>query len=412
MLSFNQLYIDPATGSMLFSILLGIFVSAGFFFRLLLIKLKSLIGGKAANSKFEKHSKYLLYTDDKRYWNSFMPILDEFEKRKIDVSFWTSSEDDPVFSKKYKYVHPEFIGTGNKAFIKLNAARADVLLSTTPGLDVLQWKRSKGVKKYVHFFHDASTALHYRMFQLDFYDVVLTSSELQSEEVRTLENERKLPNKEIKVVGLPYFDVLAERIKGANKSHKANKVVLLAPSWGKSCLLYTFGEELIDRLIDTGYEIVLRPHPQSFSVDNEIIEKLKAKYDNCLNFKWNMDNDNFDILNESDVLISDFSGVIFDFSFVFGKPVLYTSVSDFDDSVYDSAWIKDELWKFKVLPSIGREISKDNIDNVKSLIDDIINSKEFEKGILEARDYAWKNRGHAASSIVEYLLELQSNIVG
>ena len=157
-MEYLRLYIDPATGSMLFSVLLGAFITAGFFLRMLFIKLKTVIGGKSASSNAAGYNKYLIYSDDKRYWNSFKPILDEFEKRELDVAFWTSSEDDPVFSQEYKYIHPEFIGAGNKAFVKLNAAKADVLLSTTPGLDVLQWKRSKEVGKYVHIFHAATSA--------------------------------------------------------------------------------------------------------------------------------------------------------------------------------------------------------------------------------------------------------------
>ena len=37
--------------------------------------------------------------------------------------------------------------------------------------------------------------------------------------------------------------------------------------------------------------------------------------------EWNRDTDNFNVLNRSDILISDFSGVIFDFSLVYDKPV-------------------------------------------------------------------------------------------
>ena len=36
---------------------------------------------------------------------------------------------------------------------------------------------------------------------------------------------------------------------------------------------------------------------------------------------------NIDVLNEADILISDFSGVVFDFSLVFNKPVIYTEPS-------------------------------------------------------------------------------------
>lgn len=405
------LYIDPATGSMLFSVLLGVFITAGFFLRMLFIKLKTIIGGKATVSNRKDHHKYLIYTDDKRYWNCFEPIVNEFEKREIDVCYWTSSKDDPVFDKEYKHIHPEFIGKGNQAFIKLNAADSDILLSTTPGLDVLQWKRSKGVKKYVHIFHSADSALAYGMLQLDFFDVVLTSSDFMVEEIRSIERIREIPPKEIEVVGLTYFDVLNEKLKKTPPIEKDNTVILLAPSWGKSGFLYRFGDSLIDRLIDTGYEIVFRPHPQSFTADKEVLERVRQKYAGCKNFIWNTDNDNFSILNKSDLLISDFSAIVFDYAIVFGKPIMYTSVEGFDDSVYDSSWLDDTLWKFKVLPTIGCEISDDKLDDLKTLIDETISSDKYEQGIVAARDYCWKNQGHAAETIVNYLTELQSKLI-
>lgn len=405
-----RLYIDPATGSMLFSVLLGVFITASFFVRMLFIKLKTLIGGKSASARAEGFNKYLIYSDDKRYWNSYRSILDEFESRGIEVAFWTSSEDDPVFAQDYRYVHPEFIGAGNKAFVKLNAARADLLLSTTPGLEVLQWKRSKAVKKYVHFFHSPATALGYGMFQLDFYDVILANSELQIAEVRMLEKKRELPPKEVSVVGLPYFDHLLEKKKNAEVPDKTNRVILLAPSWGQSSFLYKFGEKLIDGLVETGYEIVFRPHPQSFTADKELLEKIRAKYADCKNFVWNTDNDNFNILNRADLLISDFSDVVFDFALVFGKPIMYTPVDDFDGSLYDYVWANNLIWKFKVLPTIGCEISEDQIDDIKNRLDAVISSEKYEQGIKEAREFAWKNPGHAAEAIVDYLVDLQLRV--
>jgi len=405
--SIVRLYIDPATGSMLFSLLLGLFVTAVFFFRTLLIKIKTFIGGKSSASDSQAYSQYLIYSDDKRYWNNYMPILNEFENREIDVDFWTSSEDDPVFSNEYKYIHAQYIGKGNKAFMKLNTARADVLLSTTPGLDVLQWKRSKWVKKYVHFFHEANTALGYRMFQLDFFDCILAVSPFQTEEVRTLEKLRNLPPKEMEVVGLPYFDILAEKLRNAGSTQNTNKAILLAPSWGKTCLLYKYGEKLIDKLVATGYDIVLRPHPQSFTADKEILEKIRIKYENCKNFSWNDDIDNFDILNRADLLISDFSGVIFDYTIIFNKPIIYTSVANFDHSIYDSAWMEDDVWRLNVLPTIGSELTDESLDDIKHLIDEAISDGKYADGIRAAREHAWHNQGHSAEAIVNYLTDLQ-----
>ena len=402
-MDYLRLYIDPATGSMLFSVLLGAFITAGFFLRMLFIKLKTVIGGKSASSNTAGYNKYLIYSDDKRYWNSFKPILDEFEKRELDVAFWTSSEDDPVFSQEYKYVHPEFIGAGNKAFVKLNAAKADVLLSTTPGLDVLQWKRSKAVKKYVHFFHGAGSALGYRMFQLDFFDVVLTASDFQTEEVRLLEKKRKLPAKDIRVVGLPYLDALAEKLKKAEKPQNSNKVSLIAPSWGKSGFLYKFGEKLIDGLVETGYEIVFRPHPQSFTADKDVIDRLMAEFPNSENLEWNRDNDNFEVLRRSDIMISDFSGVMLDFAFIFDKPVIYADI-EFDKGQYDYYFLKEEPWSLTMLPKIGMGLTIDNAAGVKDLIEECLTNPKFKETRAQAREEIWQCRGEGASNTADYIV--------
>ena len=69
----------------------------------------------------------------------------EFDQRGVDVTYMTASSDDPALSCEYPHIHGEFIGEGNKAFAKLNFLKAKLLLSTTPGLDVYQWKRSKDV---------------------------------------------------------------------------------------------------------------------------------------------------------------------------------------------------------------------------------------------------------------------------
>ena len=144
-----RFYIDPGTGSMLFSILIGVFSAAFFFLRGLIIKIKySMVNGKEEKLN-DSCLKYVIFSDNKRYWNVFKPICDEFEKRGLDLTYYTASEDDPVLKAGYEHIHAEFIG-GNRIFARLNMLNAKILLSTTPGLDVYQWKRSKNVPYYVH----------------------------------------------------------------------------------------------------------------------------------------------------------------------------------------------------------------------------------------------------------------------
>ncbi|MBQ5422725.1 MAG: hypothetical protein IIU27_02475, partial [Clostridiales bacterium] len=68
-----SLYIDPGTGSMLFTVLIGILSAAVYLVRTLIIKLKSGAGRKADKNRIP----LVIYSDSKRYWNTFEPICDE-----------------------------------------------------------------------------------------------------------------------------------------------------------------------------------------------------------------------------------------------------------------------------------------------------------------------------------------------
>lgn len=115
------------------------------------------------------------------------PVCRELDRRGLDVAYLTASPDDPALQNPYAHVHAEFLGKGNKAFAKLNFLRANVLLSSTPGLDVYQWKRSPGVDCYVHILHAANEVAGYRMFGIDYYDTIFVSGDYQIRDLRALE---------------------------------------------------------------------------------------------------------------------------------------------------------------------------------------------------------------------------------
>jgi hypothetical protein len=169
--------------------------------------------------------------DDKRYWNVMEPVCRELDRRGLDVAYLTASPDDPALQNPYAHVHAEFLGEGNKAFAKLNFLRANVLLSTTPGLDVYQWKRSPGVDCYVHILHAANEVAGYRMFGIDYYDTVFVSGDYQIRDLRALEALRGLPAKEVVKIGIPYMDEMKRRLDAAGPIAPHRTTVLIAPSW-------------------------------------------------------------------------------------------------------------------------------------------------------------------------------------
>lgn len=395
------LYIDPGTGSMLFAVLIGLIGAAVYLIKTWLIKLRFLLsGGKRVES--DTRIPLAIFSDDKRYWSVFRPVCAELDRRGIDVVYLTASPDDPGLQSGLAHVKAEFIGEGNRAFARLNFLSADILLSTTPGLDVYQWKRSKKVSWYVHMLHAPNTVLGYRMFGIDFYDALLLSGQYQVEDVRALEKLRALPPKEIVKIGIPYLDDKAAQLALDGPVGEHPRTILLAPSWGKSAILSRFGERILELLLATGYHIIVRPHPQSFTSEAALLESLMKRFPESQQLEWNRDSDNYQVLRRSDLMISDFSGVMYDYFLVYDKPVIYTDTK-LDKSPYDSWWLDTPLWNLETLPKIGKLLTEENLPNLKELIDTCITGSDYAEGRRQARAETWEYPGQGAVRAADYL---------
>ena len=400
----NRLYIDPGTGSMLFTVFIGIISAAVYVARAVIIKIKNSVGAGKKIQADKNKIPIVIFSDHKRYFTTFKPICDELDKKGIRTVYMTMSPDDPALETKYENITAEFIGSGNDAFARMNLLNARIVLSTTPSIDVFQWKRSKDVDWYVHVLHSAGDVTMYRLYGIDYYDALLLSGKFQEDEVRALEKMRNLPAKEIVMAGIPYMDAMLERAKTFERKQHDVPTVLLAPTWGQYGLLSRYGEELIRSLADTGYNIVIRPHPQSFTADKDIIDDLMGKFPESDKLHWNRDNDNFEVLADSDIMISDFSAVNFDYAFVFGKPLIYSNTG-FTKNLYDAWRFEEDPWNVSTPRRIGIELTKENIPNLKQIIDDSIGNTSLDEARNEAKNETWCNIGSSAGIIADYLAD-------
>ena len=399
-----KLYIDPGTGSMLFAILIGMIGALNFLLKGWIIKLRFLLsGGKQTQTEEEKYP-LVIFSEGKRYWSVLEPVCRELDRRGVEVTYMTAAPDDPALQSGYANLHVEFIGEGNKAFAKLNFLRANVVLATTPGLDVYQWKRSRDVDWYVHILHGANETAGYRMFGLDYYDAVFVSGDYQVRDLRVLEQKRNLPRKETVMIGVPYLDEMKKRLLSSGPAAPHPITVLLAPSWGESAIFRRFGGKIIEKLLDGGFHVIVRPHPQSFQSEKELMDKLMTAYPASENLEWNRDSDNFEVLKRSDLLISDFSGVIFDFALVFDKPVICADTK-FDRAPYDFWWLDTEIWTLETLPKLGEQLNQDNFDDLNDLVRRSLTDPRYAQGREQARKETWAYPGEAAVRAADYLEE-------
>ena len=135
-----------------------------------------------------------------------------------------------------------------------------------------------------------------------------------------------------------------------------------------------------------------------------MLDDLMARYPAGEQLEWNRDNDNFDVLRRSDILISDFSGVLFEFSLVFDKPLIYTDTT-FDKAPYDAAWLEEEPCTFEVLPKIGQKLTAESIGSVKSLIDTCLQDPRYQAARQKAREETWQHIGEGAVRAADYLMK-------
>ena len=137
-----------------------------------------------------------------------------------------------------------------------------------------------------------------------------------------------------------------------------------------------------------------------------MLKKLKEKYMVNSNLSWDYEPENIVSLSKADIMISDFSSVIFDYCFLFDKPFLYCN-NEFDHRPYDSGDLKELPWKFSILKDIGRELKSTDFNDIRKIIQETCESSALKENRLKAKDTAWQNRGLAGQKVYEFLMEIK-----
>jgi hypothetical protein len=279
---------------------------------------------------------------------------------------------------------------------------------TTPSLNVYQLKRSKMTTHYSHVLHAPVDATTYRLFGLDYFDSVLLTGDYQAADIRFLEKLRGLPEKRLITTGCTYLDVYSEKIKQIQAEGEHPFTVLVSPSWGASGLLSCYGEKILDPLAASGWRIIIRPHPQSKKSEAEMLDRLQSRYKDSGNIEWDFERENIFAMKKADVMISDFSGIIFDYMFLCDKPVLYVN-QHFDSRPYDADDLDHELWQFKIIKEAGIELREDDFPQITEIIKNAGDSESLSAARNTARETAWQYQGEAGKRIFNFMTETVEN---
>jgi CDP-glycerol glycerophosphotransferase (TagB/SpsB family) len=200
--------------------------------------------------------------------------------------------------------------------------------------------------------------------------------------------------------------VYEEKIKNAERGAPLGEnpafTILVSPSWGNGSLLNVFGASLLDPLVKTSWRIIVRPHPQSKKSEADTLATLEERYRGAANVVWDYSAENLEALAASDIMISDFSGIIFDYIFLFDKPVIYANVF-FTIEMYDASDLDHLPWRFEVVKTFGKELKGSDLEKLPDIIREAAVDERAALARRAAKDIAWQFAGEADERAVDFL---------
>jgi len=107
-------------------------------------------------------------------------------------------------------------------------------------------------------------------------------------------------------------------------------------------------------------------------------------------------------------MISDFSGIIFDYMFLMDKPVIYANYG-FDKRIYDADDLDHELWQFITLKEAGIELREEDFNRITQIIENAKDSESLAAARKKARETAWQYRGEAGKRTFDFMTGVVNN---
>ena len=344
--------------------------------------------------------KFLFYSENKNYQMfSYLLIEALVKKYPKEVYYVSSNTDDKIKNPDVKNI---FIGKGLLMNVFFLIIRAQNLFLTLTDLDNHAVKKTKNIDKYIYYFHGAvSTTKVYTATAFDNYDIIFCNGDYHLDEIRKRESIKKIKKKKLIKTGYFYFDYLNDKISTEIQPSE----ILIAPSWNynQKNFINENLEEIIQSVLNKGFTVKFRPHPESFKRSMIIINNLKNKFSNE-KFILDETSENINSMENAKCLITDSSGIAIEFILLFKRPVLYFEDNEkihnteFED--YNDLITMDQ----KVKETFGYTFKKDNIKDLDLLINkSILEFKNKDIKIKEFIDNNFYNYGTTIKSFNNFI---------
>tara|TARA_Y100000590_G_scaffold469559_1_gene658274 strand:+ start:2626 stop:3717 length:1092 start_codon:yes stop_codon:yes gene_type:complete len=327
--------------------------------------------------KDKKEKKFIFYSEDKRYFNYFSEFIDILSKNH-KVIYVTSDLSET--KRNLNNVEILFIGKGIIRRLFFLTLECKFFFITLSDLGNHELKKSKNCEKYVYIFHSPlSTHVIYKENAFDNYDYICCNGDYQFEEISIREEKYKLKKKNKIKAGYLYLDYLNSKL---NRNIKQKRKILFAPTWidSKNSLFELKSLEIIEKFLKNDFSVIFRPHIEHYKRSRNKISEIAKQFKTNNNFEINNSSNDFRYLEQSEMLVTDYSGIAIEYLFCLKRPVLYLD---------DYKKIHNKNFHMLDLPTFENEVREKFGFVINSLsLDDFLN--EHEKKINEF--YANRNQ--------------------
>ena len=370
---------------------------------------------------FSIANKHLvIYSEKSGFYKYFKGLIDELlAKSDMVIHYVTNDPDDVIFkvAEENPRIKPYYIGLKKTISLMLKL-ECDMVVMTTPDLEKYYLKKSRMKKniEYVYVPH-ALMSMHMGMKEgsLDAFDTIFCAGEHIKREVAATERVYGLPSKTLVEFGYPLVDDLIPLGEAERATHKSEgrREILIAPTWNEDNILDSCIDQLLDGLLCDEYHVTVRPHPEYVKrfgqKMNETVERWRDKIGEGLTFELDFSSNKS--IYSSDLMITDWSGISFEFSFATKRPTLFINTKM---KVLNENWEKIGCTPIEITlrDEIGMSIEKSDACNIGEIVSDTFKrSAEYEDRIEAALHKAVYNvrssNAVGADYILARLIEMQ-----
>lgn len=351
-----------------------------------------------------KNKGVVFYSESSIYYKYFEKLIDDvLSISNDDIYYVTSDYNDSIFSKNNSRIKVFYINSLLKTFLQYLDCK--VFVTTMTELGNHNYVKSIANKdiEYIYVFHAVvSTNMMYMEGAFDNFDTIFSVGSHHNREIRERENIYNLKEKNILNYGYPLLEKLSIEYDKYN-IERDKKNVLIAPSWHKDNILDLCIDDLLSNIDDNKYNLTIRPHPEYLKRYNDKFKELEKKYkDKKIIFDRQM------ISNQSllsaDLLITDWSGIAFEYSFASIRPVLFINTPK---KVHNENWQKYENQPMEIVlrDGCGISLNIDELSKISSVIDEFFNNYgKYKEHIVKLREEYIYNFGKVDTTCPEYIV--------